>query len=237
MEITKNNSQETAITSKDNDLEKLMRKAAGPEFLKSLRLTYAVSEAFKNKLADVDDWMLGNLNLGKQVRIVIGPRRYTAMRLKDGNLDLISHNLTPNSKYNSITNDWEFPDGLQKDFLEIANKTIPDMGQRLINLIGFEHLLYFPDINDYGIYYLAKTAYTMTELKDIFKENKGKEAMLSTRPASSRNNSWSVPDLKIIANSTVTFPDTDESREAIEKFLNPGVVSTPNDTNQNQRPR
>lgn len=239
-ELTTVAPSETNLAVNNEEMERAMRKAAGPSFLQAIRLVYATSDAFKNKIAKENDWMLGSdVNLGQNPVVVVGPRRYTAMRLKNNSMDLISHNLTKDSRYDAVNNDWIFPSGFTNDWLEIMQKKVPDQGQKVVNLIGFEHLLYLPEHLMFGVYYVAKTAYTMTSIKDQLKINKGKTGALGNRLQESKTNSWYLPTFTLLtADKQIAWPETQESLEAIEKFLNPGVFGTTSESNGGEsRPR
>lgn len=219
-----------------SDLEKELLKAAGPSFMMGMRIVQSVSDAFKDRSADLGDYVLGKLNLKNKVKCLVGPRRWTAMRLKDGNLDMIDHNLTPNSKYNAVTNDWDFPDGFTPGFREIKDRKIPDNGQKLVNLVGYEYLLYLLDHKVFCTFYCAKTALTMTQTDAIVKANKGKVVIFGSEEVG-KSNRWWVPNVKVSIDPAPAWPDDDDAKEALEKFLSPGVMFDPSSNQTSTRAR
>jgi hypothetical protein len=226
-ELATNTNNETSIVPmSNNDMEKQMLKAAGAsEFIPVLRLTHPVSEAFKNKTCQPGEYSLNNTkNLGQDVKAIVGPMRWCAMRLKDGNVDLIDYNIGPNAKYSSQSNSWEFPDGFTLPFKEILDQKIPNNGQKIVNLVGYQFLLYLPDYNEWCIWFIYKTDLTMGKLNEILQRNKGRTIILTTQERETRSNKWTGSDIRV-ATETNTPPNNEESLNILKKFLEPGVVS------------
>lgn len=224
-----------------NEMHKQLLKAAGAgNFTPNMRIAQAMSNEVKSGKAKYRDYYIGQgsalINLGNQVEAIIGPWRYHALRIKDGQIDLEDFNITKSSRYNAATNNWECPDGFTPNFLEIMHKKVPDRpNMELTNMSGYDFLLWVPSINDFVIFFLAKTAFSMTDTADVCLSNKGRLSLWDTQIIESKRYDWPAPKVSIIPNSDIVIPETGENLEKIEKFLNPGVIYDPSNTQAKER--
>lgn len=232
---------ETAL-AKPIDIDKDISKSAGPGFTGQIRIVHSTSDALKQGTAQYKDYTMGNSNLGPQFMAVIGPHRYHALRLVNNQVDIEDYNLTKESIYNADTNKWDFPFNgtplfYTPDFLAVKNRVIPDNNSKgVANLFGIDVLLYLPQLNDFGIFFIAKTAWTMTDTKDKIKTLFGQLTSWTTQELKSTKFSWPGPKVMKSLDPNPGFPKTEEAAEVLAKFLSPGKVYAPEAT-EGARPR
>lgn len=170
------------------------------------------------------DYSCGQDNLGNRIKVIIGPYRYAARRFKKDTLDAESFNLADGASYDYNTGNWTFPYSVTPAFAEILQKKIPDNGKDLANIVGYDVLFYLPDFDRYVLYFIAKTALTMTNVFNVCRENRGKIAYLGSEKAPSKTYNWFIPTIAVAAQQPeVPFVFEEEK---IDLFINPDKIDT-----------
>lgn len=209
-------------------LEKQVDNSIGSDFLSIFKLIHKTSPEFDAGTAKAGEYMCGNLNVGSKVKVLIGAWRFHALRMKDQSMDLNDFNMSINSKYDATNNTWINPDGFTPNFKAVMNKEVPDSkSPNVANLVGFDILLYLPEIKEFGVYFLNKTAKSMTNVCDTLKNNRGRLAQLSAHLHDGKSYSWQLPDIALLTDIFDEEISPELLSDVMDKFLNPGPKWNP----------
>lgn len=235
--LRENKSSNLAKPMNINEL--IDKKAGGIELIPYLKiLSGQTKELTDPNLKDLNlrigDMLLPNerLNLGKEVKVLIGPWRYKGMRIENGNVTLVDYNLTKNSRYIPEQNDWSMPDGITPSMQSIYDGQ--SNGSTLLNDVGKEILFYLPEYQIGFTLWLKGTMLTMSKIFESCKANPGKFAVLVSEQAKSKKYVWFIPHIRILSpQEEINLPDS--FLDTVELFLNPGIVYDPD--NVSEKPR
>ena len=209
---------------KPTDMMTDLVKSQSKGFIPGIRIASGTSDVVNDPESGirVGEFYCNKDSLGREFKAVIGPWRYHALRMKENKIDLESFCITPNSRFNPEKNEWLHPDGFTPNFKEIKDKKIPDDGMKLTNMAGFDVLLYLPDHNLYGFFFIAKTALTMPkpEVFPTCQANPNRLMYWRAEKAPSTKYTWYIPQVRLSTDPVEHQWD----QEVIEKFLNPGLI-------------
>lgn len=228
-QIQTTNLKDSPLTVPMSPMDLILKKGSA-EFLNGLRIKSSGSDIPEGK---VGDWILNKTVLGDKIKAFIGPWRYAARRWKNRNsLDLYSFNIGPGVKYDSDKNDWilDPSNPFTKDFLEILEEKIPSKFPAIQNTVGFDVLLYLPEIKEWCFYFIGGSAKNETSVFQNCREGINRVAILGTQHGLGKNNYY-TPNLRFVDEKPL-WPEN--VLDKFNDFVNP-EVEVEEDTNA--RPR
>jgi hypothetical protein len=170
-----------------------------PLFLKRLALAQGLSDSVKKRKAQLGDFTVGVgedlVNLGPEVKMVVGPMRPHALHLIDGEVEAESFN----------------PD--DSVFKKIQQKALAK-GKRQQGdspMFGVDCLFFIPSHGLFVTYFFSKTA--RREARPLF-ELAGQLIELYSVEVEGKNNSWFVPRVQKLDQAANPPPVIDSSLHA-----------------------
>lgn len=175
-----------------------MVDSATPKYLGRLSVQYGVSDAVVQRKAQIGDYMLGDKNLGSEVKIVVGPFRSHADHWDDGKL--------LGESWDNTSAEWRRLSALAKKWVDGVKA-------------GPEFLVYIPGQKAYATLRCART--TLKCGKPLG-EVAGKLITLGTT-IQGKKNKYPVYEIVQVHEGATYEPcnDEDYAAEMFEKFLEP----------------
>jgi hypothetical protein len=200
-------------------------KGDDTEWIKPIRLKSSGSAGLSG---EPGDFIFNNEKIiGQRFKGFIGPWRLCAIRFKGSNLDLKSYNKTEKTRYEIVDGKFShiYPD-VSLDFAEILHKKQPDRGMDCSNMDGVEFLIYIPEINEWGVYFVAKKARDLTNVIPDCVKNFGRAIVFGSKRGPGKYN-YHIPTA-MISTDDVVWPVNFE--EMFQKFLDTPIEAVEEST-------
>lgn len=182
----------------DAQLAELTEGAVGGAYIPELKLQYGVSKAVGNGKATVGDYMIGDLNLGKEVTIFVGPFRAHASVWVDKKKTAESFDAKSDTFQEIKARAKNFEKGCQA---------------------GPEYLVWVPEANKFALLPCVRT--NLGAAVDL-QGYQGGAVTLTSKIVNGKNNTYPVYDFKPAGDvDNLAKPSADAAQEAEELFTRP----------------